>query len=633
MGRAGRWTVAALGALLALGSVAVSAEEPKRTVGVLFVVHGGSEENDLGNTFDNSLQFFQYDPNNVIFQRVMWNPRAWPTVVKSDDSQDYANASTQFKKYAFQNARVGGADPAPDITDRQFEEMTRILEARGAERGIEFVTDIAHWLGSQTYIHRLPWPRWMYGPQVEGGAPLTYCGGEKDDGPWDHCSPQRYNVDGPGERLLKRGAEELVMVDLTTSGVRFWKTYDVVSTTRRMVDDWNAKHGTNVRVRWVNDPTDLMRESYPTDPPNWTRSAGEPKVNPQVPLAGRPNPLIEDPLLIDTMADGIVAAFNPDVALNDTAVLIVNHAIRDGNQAYDPKIDDTVLMDNLVKAELLRRHPDLKADNILGSWMGRRVPNPNIEITRPGQSNLERTREMRGESLGDAWLYLSDQQLPGGDHGYRYWEALDLLRERGVDHIVIAFTQIVTDSVLNLVELPNQIAKEIGRKTWLRAETLDFDTYPEVGHPFAEYWGVWVNTQCAIEDDPEGRTEPCCLKMGGCGDHRPYPPPRQTPINQARQDVDPSLAFDIPAFGHLGYDQAKGPPSEDEPVQGQYRGTWELWRPANTDPRMGQLLARQVLKLLDSEEPATAADAAEPAPVGAASAANPAHTADTRRSR
>lgn len=596
----GKLPVVLLGALLSSG---LSAAEAQRTVGVLFVVHGGSEENDLGNTFDNSVQFFQYDPNNVIYQRVIWNPKAWPAVVRSDDSQDYANASTQFKKYQYQNGRIGGADPAPDITDRQFEEMTRQLDALGKERGINFVTDIAHWLGSQTYIHRLPWPRHLYGPQVKGGSPLTYCGSEKDGGPWAHCHPERYNVDGPGERLLKRGAQELIMVDLTTSGVRFWKTYDVVSMTRKMVDDWNARNGTDIKVRWVNDPTDLMLESYPTDPPNWTRAAGDPKVNPQVPLEGRPNPLIQDPLLIDAMVDGIIAGMNPDVAPEDTAVLIVNHSIRDGNQAFDPKVNDTVQMDALVKAELLRRYPDMKAENVLGSWMGMRVENPQIVPRRPGGDRTERSREMRGESLGNAWLYLSDRELPGGDHQYRYWEALDIFRERGVEHIVVTFTQIVTDSVLNLVELPNQIAKEIGWKTWLRAKNLDFDTYPEVGHPFADYWGVWIKTSCQVIDGPKGETEPCCFEMGGCGTNQPYPPLRQTPITQARQDTDPSLGFDVSAYGQLGYDAALGAPSEDRPVQDQYRGTWELWRPPNTDPRIGQLLARQVVQLLDQESP------------------------------
>jgi hypothetical protein len=73
------------------------------------------------------------------------------------------------------------------------------------------------------------------------------------------------------------------------------------------------------------------------------------------------------------------------------------------------------------------------------------------------------------------------------------------------------------------------------------------------------------------------------------------------PINQPLQDTDPSLGFDVSAFGHLGYDPVRGAPDEDRPVQGQYTGTWELWQPANTDPRIGELLARQVLQLIDGE--------------------------------
>jgi hypothetical protein len=596
-----------LGLTLAFSGV-LRADDDQRTVGVLFVAHGGSEESSLGGTFDNSVQFFQYDPNNVVYNMVTWNPRAWPRVVNADDSQDYANASTQYKKYSFQIGRVGGKDFAPNITDRQFEEMTRQLDALGKERGIRFVTDMANWLGSQTFIHRLAWPRHMYYSQIGNDVVLNYCGGEEDGGPWEHCNPERYNVDGPGERLLKRGAEELIMVDLTTTGVRFWKTYDVINMTRRMVADWNERNGTDIQVRWVNDPTDLMRESFPTEPANWTRSAGPPVVDPQVPLEGRPNPLIEDPLLINSMVDGIITGMNPDVPPENTAVLFINHSIRDGNEVYDPKVNDTILMDGLVKEELLRRYPEMKPENVLGGWMGLRQPNPNVVVRRKNGSNLERTREMRGESLGNAWLYESDRELPGGDHQYRYWETLDMYRQReDVKHIVVAFTQVVTDNFFNLVEVPNQIAKEIGWKNWLKAETLDFETYPEVGHPFADYWGNWVDPYCKVIDGPDDATEPCCFKMGGCpGTNQPYPPLRQTPIDKKRQDTDPSLAFDVSAYGHLGYDQSKGAPSEGGPVQRQYTGTWEMYRPANDDPRIGELLARQVIKMIDSEGEQTA---------------------------
>jgi hypothetical protein len=106
-----------------------------------------------------------------------------------------------------------------------------------------------------------------------------------------------------------------------------------------------------------------------------------------------------------------------------------------------------------------------------------------------------------------------------------------------------------------------------------------------------------------VIDGPEDATEPCCFEMGGCpSTNQPYPPLRQTPINKKRQDTDPSLAFDVSAYGHLGYDQSKGPPSDDNPVQGQYSGTWEMYRPANDDPRIGQLLARQVMLLIDEEQ-------------------------------
>ena len=44
---------------------------------------------------------------------------------------------------------------------------------------------------------------------------------------------------------------------------------------------------------------------------------------------------------------------------------------------------------------------------------------------------------------------------------------------------------------------------------------------------------------------------------------RPYPPVRQAPINQIRSDLDPSLVYDISAYGHVGYDSSVGPPDND----------------------------------------------------------------------
>jgi hypothetical protein len=216
---------------------------------------------------------------------------------------------------------------------------------------------------------------------------------------------------------------------------------------------------------------------------------------------------------------------------------------------------------------------------------------------------------MRGENLGDARLYEKRNLFPDGDMGYRYWEALEAMKNNGVEHIVIAFPQIMINSVLNLVEVPNQVAKEIGFRNWMYIDALDYETYPDIGHPFADYWGIWVDTVC-LAADGSGERVRCCLKMGGCGDDakRPYPPPRQTPINKVRKDLDPSLAYDVSEFGHLGYDPDRGPPSPDEAVQEQYRGTWAMWTPPNDNPEVGRFLADKVVDFYRSVRPAQAVE-------------------------
>jgi hypothetical protein len=83
--------------------------------------------------------------------------------------------------------------------------------------------------------------------------------------------------------------------------------------------------------------------------------------------------------------------------------------------------------------------------------------------------------------------------------------------------------------------------------------------------------------------------------MGGCADGRPYPAPRLAPPTKARNDLDPSLAYDVSEFGHLGYDQILGQPNADRPVQAQYTGSWATWTPPNTDPRVGKILSRHVI--------------------------------------
>lgn len=590
-------------ALFAAMTFMVAAQAEDRKVGVLFVVHGGSEDTAIESLWDSAMQIFSYDPHAAIYQRVIWNEKAWPTVASFGDGASYSNIASQLDKYEFQDERVG-TDPNASRTAKQVADMTASLKAREKELGVTFIVDRAQWIGPREQTKYLPDPRRMYEPQVQGGSRLTYCGSEADRGPWAGCDPERYNIDGPAERLLAQGVDEIIMIDMTTAGVRFWKTYDVVRVTRDVVARHNAEHGTNVPVTWVNDPIDLMRESFPTEPANWTRSLGPPTKDSVVPLEGRPNPVTDDPAFAALYVKGIEERMNPGVADKDTAIMFINHSIRDWNEVYDPKVDDTVVLNDLLKAELLRTHPDIDPDNIIGTWMGLRVENPNIKLGGRVRSNKERSREMRAENLGHRWLYQTDKVPPSGDQRYFYWDGLEYLKDRGAKHIVVVFTQVVIDSVLTLVEVPNQIGKEIGTETWLYRAEGDFNRYPNHGHPFADYWGRQAETMCrpvgASTDAP--RSEPCCFKMGGCGGSQPYPPLRQAPIDVALQDSDPSLVYDLSAYGHLGYDAAKGAPSADGPVQDQYTGTWALWDPINEDPRIGAYMADKVIRHMETQK-------------------------------
>jgi hypothetical protein len=587
-------TTAVLAGAALLAGACASAPSSPRKLGVVYVFHGGDDEASARSSWESTMQMFSYDPNSVVYRNVIWNSAAWPRVLQ------FGNAPKELGKYAFEHTRIGGRDPANRHTMAHLEALRQSLESRERALGIDFVVDYASWLSADPA--HLANPRAIYRPGVPGGAPMTYCGSASDGGlppdqRWPGCDPERYNVDGTTERLLAAGVSELIVVDLTTSGMRFSKTFDVVNAMRQVVAGFNARTGQRITVRWANDPADLMTKSYPSEPPGWSLSLGAPQRDRHVPLTGHPNPIAEDPRLALLHVGGIEARRAPEVGWEATGVLLINHAIRQHNQSFDPKINDTLTLNRNIKNLLLQRHPSLLPARVLGGWFGRKTENPAIRAQPPLYSRLERTREMRGENLGDAWLYETDD-LPSGDMGYLYWSALDELRRAGVRHIIVAFPQIMVDSVLNLVEVPNQIAKEIGYRTWLRHDSGDFRTYPGVGHPFADYWGIWVDRSCPAGASGAVQTVPCCFEMGGCADGRPYPPPRTTPPDEARDDLDPSLAFDVSAYGHLGYDPPRGKPDAAQPVQQQYRGTWTLWQPPNDDPRVGELLADHVVQLL-----------------------------------
>ena len=557
----------------------VSCRPAGNKIGVLYVLHGGMKTNAPQHMWDAVVQQFSYDHNHSIYNFVIWDPSQWPNVLDRNTT-DFARRFLLMYEFGYE--RMGGIDPYPDISDKQLAHLTSELEKN--MHGLKFEVDWVGYLSADDVAH-YPYPRFIYNvpdgtagyPPVSGLSKCTYCGEQEPDGPWENCDNDRYNVDGPVERLLKKGVTRIIMVDMTTGGVRFSKTFDVVQMTKLALNKWNKEHGASIPLVWVNDPNNVMERSYPTKPEGWTRIKKAPEVDPKIPLEGNPNPM-----LAQLHAEGIEKSFSDSVPDSATGIILFNHALHDYNEYFDPKIDDTLILNKKIKTLLLERHPDIDPAHIIGAFGG-------IMEINPVNGHEERTREMRGETYGYAWLYESTKQMPGGEWGYRYWDALEYLKNGGVKHIIVGFPQMITDNNLNLIELPNQIGKEIGTKTWAKYAQGDFALYPEVGHPFADYWGVWVDLDCG--------DAACCFEMGGCADGRPYPPPRQTPINMPRGDLDPSLAFDLSAYGHLGFDEtgANGPPDPESPVQDQYTGTWDLYRPPNDDTRLGQLLARHVI--------------------------------------
>ena len=564
-------------------------ERPR--VGVLYVSHGGNETYGEKQVWESTVQIFSYDKNSPVYQRILWNPEYWPQFY------GFGNATKEIGKYSFEYERIGGVDPYPKSKAELTQHLVELMNAYENKYEMDFIVDKMSWLSPE--IVELANPRRLYYPGTEDGSILAYCG--KGDDSWLGCNPDRYDIDGPIERLLKIGVERFIMVDLTTAGARFSKTFDVYTVAKQVIDKHNQATGENVVIEWVNDPDNLMVKSYPQDASGWTRSKGKPEINPIIAISDFPNPVIEDLRLAKFQMEGIASQFIENVSLKDTGVLMINHGIRNGDEPFDPKINDTLTLNKNIKNLLLQNFPELKTQNILGGWFGEMVINQRVKPSPPAFTQMERTREMRGENLGYIILHDSDGEVPAGELGYRYWEALDQLRENKVKHIVIVFPQIMENSVLNLVEVPNQIAKEIGYKNWLHFDTLDFDTYPEYGHPFADYWGIWVSTSCAIPSDTN-QSEQCCLTMGGCSSGQSYPPPRQAKLNERRNDLDPSLAYDVSEFGHLGYRSELGAPNLNQPVQNQYSGTWSMWKVTEDHHALAKFLADKVVQHIESTQ-------------------------------
>ncbi len=153
--------------------------------------------------------------------------------------------------------------------------------------------------------------------------------------------------------MIKKGAYRIMVIDWTMGGPRFSKTFDVVEMSKRALEDWKTKYGVTVPLTWVNDYSDLMEESYPIEPEGWTRILKNPTVDSDVLLNGRPNPVVSDPVAVDLQVDAIESGFSGSVSDADTAVLLFNHALHDYNEWFDPKVNDTLIINKGIKNELL----------------------------------------------------------------------------------------------------------------------------------------------------------------------------------------------------------------------------------------------------------------------------------------
>lgn len=118
------------------------------------------------------------------------------------------------RKYSFEYGRIGGIDPFHKITDKQLSDLKRELDNN--KDGLVFETDLGTWMGGQ-YIEYLPYPRFFRNPPA-GGDSITYCGEGEKDGQWEGCNPDRYDVDGQVEQLLKKRVSRIIVADMTVDG-------------------------------------------------------------------------------------------------------------------------------------------------------------------------------------------------------------------------------------------------------------------------------------------------------------------------------------------------------------------------------------------------------------------------------
>ena len=224
----------------------------KEKIGVIYILHGGMDEYKPQFLWDASVHQFSFDQNHPVYTMIIWNSAWWPTVLASEESVKFLG------KYAFEYERIGGTDPFQKLSDKQLSDMKAALNKN--REGLKFEVEFASWMAGDR-PGNYPYPRFLYnGP---GGKPdkCTYCGEGEAGGPWAGCDPERYNIDGPVERLLKKGVSRIIAIDMAVGGVRFYKPFDVVQMTKRAMKDYDNGTGTTVPLLWVNDYGNVMERS------------------------------------------------------------------------------------------------------------------------------------------------------------------------------------------------------------------------------------------------------------------------------------------------------------------------------------------------------------------------------------
>ena len=194
-------------------------------IGVLYVSHGGFETYGEKQIWDSTMQIFSYDQNSPVYQQILWNADYWPQLLR------FGNASKEIGKYSFEYKRIGGVDPYPESKRQTTAALSSVLTSYENRLGVDFIVDSMTWISPNP--GELVNPRMLYNPGVPNGTPLRYCG--SGDPSWSLCNPDRYNVDGPIERMLKSGVDRIILIDLTTAGARFSKTFDVYATAKQVV--------------------------------------------------------------------------------------------------------------------------------------------------------------------------------------------------------------------------------------------------------------------------------------------------------------------------------------------------------------------------------------------------------------